>query len=298
MSEPVQLSEAIALVGGQWEQAVGAGAMSEQTAEKFAGLLGRFGHFASAHGVSELGDVDASLTEAFILARGRSRRGEVAESAVATRRLRRSVLRCFFRTARHLLLTADDPAQDIVLPERPGRQTRPLDADEASLVRHFAQLTEAATRHAATVALALAGVHSAEIGYILPTDVDCDDGWVQAPGSTRIISRRCPLDEWASRAIDRRISQLPDSSMPVVGSATGTPAQRQARVGVTLRDVLVRAGLGDDPALRPASLTAHSALMTFENTGRIEDAARLLGMASLDRAADLVGYQWQTSATA
>ncbi|MDX3025634.1 hypothetical protein [Streptomyces acidiscabies] len=97
--------------------------------------------------------------------------GEVAVATISTMRLRRSVLRTFFRTARQLLTDAD-PTLDITLPGRPERRSRPLDALEAELCRHFAQPTEGATRHAAVLALALSGVHSAEAARVLPEHVD------------------------------------------------------------------------------------------------------------------------------
>ncbi|WP_438487491.1 tyrosine-type recombinase/integrase [Streptomyces sp. S186] len=298
MSTRGTIREAVDLVAHTWQKAVEAGAMSPQTEERFTALVNRFARFSSAHGVEELANVDTQLAAAFIGARGRSRHGQVAEAAIATQRLRRSVLRCFFRTARHLLLADADPVMDVTLPPRPERHIRPLEDEEADLVRHFAQLTEAATRHAATCALALCGLGSGEISDVLSAHVDLDHGFVDAPGTARTRPRRLTLDPWAKTVLARRISLLAHPHLPMVGTEGGSPAQRQARVCTTLRDVLIRAGLGDDPSLRPASITAHPALAAFRATGRIEDAARVLGIASLDRTAELIGYCWQVPDTA
>ena len=61
---------------------------------------------------------------------------------------------------------------------------------------------------------------------------------------------------------------------------------------LTVRDILTRAGLSDDSGVRPASLTAYAARREFDRTGRIEDAARLIGSPSLDTTASLIGYAW------
>ena len=298
VSEEVTVAQAAALVADLWRQAALDGAMSEQTVEKFTQLTGRFANYAQAQGTVVLTDVDPGLAAAFITARGHSRRGEVAVAAVATMRLRRSVLRTFFRSARQLLLTDADPTLDIDLPGRPGRRIRPLDTQEADLCRHFAQLTEGATRHAAVLALALSGVHSAEAARVQPDHVDLAGLRVFAAGSARTAARWCGLDRWSAECLRRRINALPTEAVPLIGTGNGSPAQQQARICVALRDVLVRAGLGDDPSLRPASITAYAGRLAFQASGRIEDAAGVLGMGSLDRTAELVGYDWRQPAAA
>ncbi|AFV14792.1 hypothetical protein OEM_p100120 (plasmid) [Mycobacterium intracellulare subsp. yongonense 05-1390] len=74
--------------------------------------------------------------------------------------------------------------------------------------------------------------------------------------------------------------------------AHGSNAHKQARVCVTVRDILTRAGLSDNNGIRPTSLTAYAAHREFDRTGRIEDAARLIGSPSLDTTAALIGYTW------
>lgn len=65
---------------------------------------------------------------------------------------------------------------------------------------------------------------------------------------------------------------------------------------VTVREILSRAELSDDSGVRPASLTAFAARREFDRTGRIEDAARLIGSPSLDTTAALIGYHWHDRA--
>lgn len=271
------------------------GAMSDQTLDKFALLARRFTRFAAAYDVTTLADADQELVTKFVAAKGRSRHGTVSAAAVATMHNRRAALRAFFRTARHLGLTLDDPTGEIDLPEREPTAVRPLLDEEAALVRLFSEHATP-TRHAATAALLLAGAHTSELGYLRIADVDMVNHTVWAHGSSKHRPRRLDLDTWAQRVISGRITYLaehgagPDAI--VCTGSDGSDAQRQARVCVTVRDVLTRAGLTGTAGIKPSSLTAYAARCVFDDTGRIEAAANLLGSNSLDGAAALIGYRW------
>lgn len=272
------------------------GAMSPQTLDKFALLARRFTRFAAAHDVTTLAGADTQLVTKFVAAKGRSRHGTVGAAAVATMHNRRAALRAFFRTARRLGLTLDDPTTDIDLPDREATTVRPLHDDEAALVRLFAEHATP-TRHAATTALLLAGAHTSELGHIRITDIDTTNHTVWAHGSTKHRPRQLILDTWAQRVLTQRITHLSEQGgnpeTIVCTGSEGSDAQRQARVCVTVRDVLTRAGLSTTPGIKPSSLTAHAARRAFDDSGRIEAAARLLGSGSLDGVATLIGYQWR-----
>ena len=62
---------------------------------------------------------------------------------------------------------------------------------------------------------------------------------------------------------------------------------------VVAGEVLALAGLGDDPAIRPASITAVAGVQAFEATRSIEAAAVRLGLGSLDSAARAIAWNWQ-----
>ena len=49
-----------------------------------------------------------------------------------------------------------------------------------------------------------------------------------------------------------------DGGRTLVSTDEGTDAQQQARACTTIRDVIIRAGLDTDPAIKPSSLTARS----------------------------------------
>ena len=56
---------------------------------------------------------------------------------------------------------------------------------------------------------------------------------------------------------------------------------------------LARAGMGDEPGVKPASVPAWAGTKVFEATGRIEVVAERLGMRSLDRTAGFIGWDWR-----
>ncbi len=63
---------------------------------------------------------------------------------------------------------------------------------------------------------------------------------------------------------------------------------------LALLDVLVRAGLPEDPAIRPSSVAAWAGRKLLDETGRIDIVAERLGLRSLDRTADFIGWDWRT----
>ncbi len=75
----------------------------------------------------------------------------------------------------------------------------------------------------------------------------------------------------------------------------GSAASRQASACMVIGEVLTRAGLAGEPDVRPLSVAAWAGRTIFDETGRIDEVARRLGMRSLDRAARLIGFDWQPS---
>lgn len=277
-----------------WNSAADTGAMSQQTVTKFSLLVNRFLRFATAHGIESVNDITTTVVEDFVHARGRNRSGERVEPSLATKHIRLSTLRAYFRTARSLGIGCDDPTMYIGLPGRdqPGHR-RALTPDEAQLVGFFADLG-AHKRHSSTVALLLAGARTGEIGHLTVGDINLDERTARLHGSIKYTERVVSLDEHATTVLTDRITHLHnDRRQPLCDTGTGSDAARQARVGMTVGAVLRAAGLSDDPAITPTSLTAYAGARAFARSGRIEDAARVMGSRSLDSAATLIGFAWQ-----
>ena len=66
----------------------------------------------------------------------------------------------------------------------------------------------------------------------------------------------------------------------------------QVAAATVLQEVLVRAGLAQEPDVRASSVAAWAGRRVLEDTGRIDLAARALGVRSLDRAARILGWDW------
>ncbi|MEH6373829.1 hypothetical protein V7793_05660 [Streptomyces sp. KLMMK] len=298
----IVLAAAVAEVMATWAAMTGRGEMSRQSLEKFTLLLARFQRYANARQVFLLAEVTEQLASAFIDAPGRTRHGVTAPAALATRYLRRSVLRMYFRTARELRLCEHDPTWAITLPPRAYGRIRPLSEDEAIALRHAAEFTDRPSRHAAAAALALSGGHTGEIGHTTLADLDAPAARVWMHGSSKTTPRWCPLSPWELRTLTSRAGYVRDHAPPgtpdgrlklAVSSQAGGDEQLQARSCVALGDLLARIGVAADVSVRPASVTAYAAWNLHARTGRIEDAALLLGLSSLDRTAATIGHHWQ-----
>lgn len=288
------LSIAIRVITATWHERASAGDMSAQTVDKFTLLMGRFDRYAYAYGALTCADVTPDLVSDFIRAHGRDRRSLEAPPSVSTQHQRRSVIRLWARDAIAAGYLLADPTLHIDLPPRSRSLTRPVTDDEVALIEYQSESWATPTRHAATVALALSGVHTGEIASIRPADIT--GGQISAPGTPKVQARVLPIgSDWCRRVLAERIDLIGNASdgRTLVSTGRGTDAQQQARVCTAIRDVIIRAGLDTDSAIKPSSLSAHPARAVFDRTGFIQDAAHLLGVTSLDAAASAIDWDWQ-----
>ena len=292
--------EALAVVCSVWQRRADHDELSQQTADRFSQLAGRFVAYCAARGAATLADAEAVVPD-WVHVRGRDRSGAVAEPAAATKHLRRSTLRALWRECRALGLSDADPTLDLVLPARGTGTARPLSDDEVALCRMVAAATTWDTRGPAVLALSLASAGTAELGQVRVADVDLRAATVALPGTRRSAGRTARLDRWAVTALAARVAEIRTLTgdgeaaavAPLVYAGEGAPAARQAAACVAVSEVLHRAGLGQEPDVRPASVAAVPARVAWETSGRIEDAAVVLGLSSLDAAARAVGHDWQ-----
>lgn len=266
------------------------GSVSEQSFERLVDVMERFAQFVDGGcGVSDLRGVTKRLVEEFV-GSGDSR-GAVPGASV--QHLRRCAVRMLFRVARELGVVDGDPTLDLALPTRLQPAPRPLSDEEVALCRAMAVDHLGATRLPAAWALAEAGVRTGELAEVTVADIDLEEGRVRAPGCRSAEPRQVDMTEWGAAHLRRRIDQLTgDEAQPVVYSARGSAKSRQAASCIAVSMTLMRAGLGDDPGVRPVSVTAWAGRKVFERAGRIDAAAAALGMRSLDRAARLIGLDW------
>jgi site-specific recombinase XerD len=265
--------------------------LSSQSQAKFLDLLHRFEEFlADGHSVASLADVTRAHVLLFVTA---APTGATSIGlAAATMHLRRSAVRLLFRLARESGLEVGDPAIDVALPARAPRQVRPLTDAEIEICRGASLHTLTETRLPAAWALAEATARTSELPSIRESDVDLPSATVRIHGSSRTQPRRGFLSIWGIQQLRRRLDTLAlegteDPMVIYKGDRGGASGQASASTAIawTLR----RAGLGDEAAVRPASVAAWAGRHLFDQGIALEEVARRLGIRSLDRTASFIG---------
>jgi integrase/recombinase XerC len=292
LTEERRVREVVATVACHLTQA---GKLSDQSLDRILSEMGILGARLKCQGIDDLRDVSQGDVEAFIDESVPGRTGDGwRDPSLNSRHFRRTVARLLFQTARSLGLCEHDPTMDIVLPARTRGRCRPLTDDEVLNGEAASLHTLVATRLPAAWALAEAGAITSEIAVARVEHLDLDEGRVWLEGCTRRTPRWGQLTEWGVRALHRRLQDIgSDPATPLVynGRSPGKSAQ-SASCGA-VHEVLVLAGLANEPDIRPLSVAGWAGVKVFERTGRVEDVATALGLRSLDRAAATIGWEWQ-----
>jgi integrase/recombinase XerC len=270
--------------------------LSDYSAWRLTTLMRRFVAYAESRAA---GQNLAAITQdhvrdfvfAPIVANGRPKPPEPA-----TMHLRRSAVRLLFRSARELALCASDPTLDLFLPARSSVQCRPLTDDEIILCRSAALYSLTATTRAAAWALAEATARTSEIPRIRRGDINFHQRRVWLHGGSKTEERWGQLSEWGCAQLRRHLEQNDGyiEGAPLIYGGSGRGPSAQSSSCVTIKRTLIHAGLGCEPDVHPLSIAAWAGLRVYGECGRIEEAARGLGMRSLDGAARLMGIQWRT----
>lgn len=135
-----------------------------RTVKRADEIVARFELFLErAYDISHIGDVTAQHVELFVNAKG-----STGETATATKHVKRTVLRLFFRIARQEFGYQGDPTVDLILPSRTMLKARPLTEDEAMLGRSYSRRTTRESRQPAAWALCEATAVTANSGTSLP----------------------------------------------------------------------------------------------------------------------------------
>jgi len=128
----------------------------------------------------------------------------------------------------------------------------------------------------------------AEIAIAEVDDLDVASRSMRVHATSRTLARAVPLRDWSIETMTRRANEVGTGRLVFDGDASSG----RASVTAVLRRVLRRAGLERDPLITLSSVPAVAARRAYEETGHVEDAARRLGIRSLDRAAHLIALDW------
>jgi integrase/recombinase XerC len=268
--------------------------LTEQSCRRLLQIAMRFVAFVDGSDAESLHAVDSGIVRDFLAA-------PLAQSAelpsVATSHLRRSAVRLLYSVLRYAGLADHDPTLDVVLPPRSTRATRALTDDEVAVCRSFALQTLTETRQPSAWALAEASGRTSELPQVRIGDIDLEAKRVVLPGGTKVEPRVGTLSEWGVKQLARRLDALSDrsSEASVIYCGSGSAESAQASSCTAISDTLRRAGFANESDVRPVSVAAWAGRHAFEEAGRIEDAALVLGVRSLDRAAGLIGWDWTTA---
>lgn len=280
----VTLAEAVAFAS---DRASSAGLLAPASLKTFEHIWHGFARFARlACDMNTVADVDAVVVERFLAAPASAGRPPSA----ATRQLRRTALRFLFRVLRDAGLLRHDPTLDVDLPAKGNRAVRPLTTAEVERCRLAAPNTLLATREPAAWALLETGGSPAELGNVRFCDLDLDGSTVTL-GHAAGREREVPLSSWAVKQLRRRTVHADATEWVLVGTPSSDHNGRRTRATELARNVMRRAGV-TGPGVSARSVTAWAGWQVLDETGRIEDVAKRLGMTSLDSAAALLGYRW------
>jgi len=269
--------------------------VSAPQADRVANILWTFVRFCTrGHGVEAISDVTPDIAAAFVCA---PMSGEAEPPSVPLMHLRRVAVRLLFRAARRLDPLLGDPTLDLALPARSQLHTRPLMDDEVTLCRSSATWSLTDNRRAAAWALAEATCRSLELAQVRASDVDLEGRRVWIHGGKTTAERWGCLSDWGLVQIERRLATLRrEPGVLLVYGGQGERETGQVSGCIAVRDVLIRAGLGAEPGVRPASVAAWEGARLLAGGASIHEVAQRLGMASLDRTARFIGWNWNTDA--
>ena len=264
-----------------------------QTAQKAAAETRRLFRYLQARGAVCWADADSGLVLDWCWEARRDRSGRHRRAAQATARNRQWAASAAFGEAAALGAPIDPWAlvgESIPRPD-PAVSARPLVFAEADAVRVHADAGLAASRRSVMVALSFAGGTATEIAAVRPCDIDTGGARVWFSGDS---ARWGPLDGWSAAALGRFFANnppvRPDERLCVTGGLDLARASHS--VAVRLGRVLKDAGIAGRPGVTARSIRLTTARRILDTDG-IEAAARFLGLASLDAAADALGHRWR-----
>ena len=288
------------------------------SAARMAELVARYSLRLEAMGVGSISLSSASDAAGFV--RAPTKKG--SQPSVHTMHLRRTALRSLCRTFHSLGVTVGDPTTLLVLPSRSVRAARPLTDSELQQVRMAVMTRRCDVGVAAcVVAFAEAGASTSELTELVWGDVHFGvppsrrvdaagtaagtvagdatvaanargDVAVDLPGGARLMARRVHLTQWGAGVVAQyQESAVWASKSLVVSGSSFPPGSHSAQAAVTnrLRWLLRTAELHHVVGLGPRSFRLWGARHAYTQTGRIEDAAHVLGMRSLDATARAIG---------
>lgn len=246
--------------------------------------------FATTRDVASAPDITTDLLRRFLEARDRS--GGLPSTGSKHRR--RTSTSQLFRMMRFLkLVPADsDPTSDLVLPPRTAGALRPLSDDEVRACEWAARYDLTATRYPAALAVAETGATVREQCDLRADDIDLDTGLILVGPTKRTRLRPVYLTDWGLTQVRRHFEIEQPAANAHFAFDGVADNSRRSTISNALHTILDRAGIAREPDVTVNSIRAWCGRSLRDHGEPIEKVARYLGMASTDRAFELIGEDW------
>ena len=309
--ESGSLPLAVAAMGESWDRSAKSGLLSPATAAQYQRQLEAFAAFSLAHGVRTLTDVTESLCMRWISARhplrdSRSAAAPPGSVSTSSVRIRHGVLSSAMSAWLEAGLITQDPLLPLQIERNARKPSAPLTPVEVSRLRRPSNQGVSDHVAAAAMAAALAGAAQSEIARLTISDVHFDDATLTLAGRGRSGVRTIQVGPGGLAALETRLQEVARASRRAGSPGSTQEAPLALRrplssysphavapaVASTLSRAMKRAGI-TRVGIRPGSLRDYAANRTYAITGRVEDVADVVGLASLDRARALVDPEWQ-----
>lgn len=298
------LAEALVLVEADWQRQAAAGTVSHEVVRCYVrDARSLVKYLPKRFGISAVREVTPNHVFEWM----RVPKADGTPVSTNTRYGRRSAARAFFLTCICLGIFDVNPAESIAETERQSRYVHPLTDEQVKQLCRNAPFTLTETKTPAALALMLLGAGSRETAFVRVCDVDLvnDRVWVH-DGGERFTPRWLPIDhDWARRALTARVKALAEAVVEPDALAVATvayergrkrsadsPDNRQAAISRTLTELMHKARVYRAGENRVESIREWAAARAFAQTSSVEAVAQRLGMASLDAAAHILGYDW------
>jgi integrase/recombinase XerC len=243
--------------------------------------------FAMALGLTKTDDFTFDIAQEAVLAPN----DDGTPPATGTACSRATTGHRIFNTWHELGLISENPihGRTLRIPRTPRCFTRPIfGAEMADCMRGVFSRREV-TSTGAVFSLCRTGGVGSEIAKLTADDINLENGEVMFPGSKNTVARIVVLDEWGLDMVARHLAAPVYARKSYAGHTFGALTM----VNMVPTRALKRAGLWNPPeGIRIGSVRLWAGVHELDRTGRIEDAARILGIPSLDRTAELLGIDW------
>jgi integrase/recombinase XerC len=261
--------------------------LSPDTRRWYEHSIGVHMDYAMAYGLSEVKQFTFEIAQQAVLAPN----DDGTPPATGTACGRATTGHRIFNIWHDLGLINENPAlgRTLRIPRTPPCFVRPLFNAEMTECMRVVFGRGENTSTAAVFALCRAGGVGSEIAKLTVGDLNLGNGEVLFPGSKNTVARIVVLDQWGLDMVTRHLESHAYARKSYSGSTFG--ASTMANMVPTR--ALKEAGYWN-PAdgIKVGSVRLWAGAQEYERTGRIEDAARLLGLPSLDRTAQLLGLDW------